>query len=114
MHSLRTDARLTPMRDDDDSPGLHGCYDSRAMDDPNADLERRVRAGEWLTNPEVAALLGMSRYTLNYWVNHGVRDSDGQRLTIGYRQVGMRRWLDPADVLRLLERKRHRHVAGGD
>ena len=74
-----------------------------------ADLERRVRAGEWLKTGKVAILLGMGRTKVHTLVTSGV---------IGHRKVPgapkkPQRECNPADVLRLLEERR-REIRGED
>jgi excisionase family DNA binding protein len=61
-----------------------------------AQLARRLEAGDWLQIGEVAALLNVSRNT----VDRRMRDG-----TIGTRMRAGTKWrvCNPADVLRLLE-----------
>lgn len=66
--------------------------------DERADLEKRVRAGEWLKTGSVAKLLGMSRTKAHNMVTSG---------EIRHRKMpgGTQRECDPRDVLRLLEER---------
>lgn len=73
--------------------------------DELADLERRVRAGEWLKTGAVAKLLGMGRTKVHTLVSAGV---------IGHRRVPgapmkPQRECNPEDVLRLLEERRREY-----
>ncbi|MEU0078490.1 hypothetical protein ABZY58_11390 [Micromonospora tulbaghiae] len=73
--------------------------------DELADLERRVRAGEWLKTGAVAKLLGMGRTKVHTLVKEGV---------IGHRKVPgapvkPQRECNPKDVLRLLEERRRQY-----
>jgi predicted site-specific integrase-resolvase len=74
-----------------------------------AELERRVRAGEWLGPGAIADLLSVDRKTVHNWVTTG---------RIAYKRKGLRnRELSPADVLAILEEQREvRRAAqqGGD
>ena len=67
-----------------------------------ADLESRVRAGEWLKSGSVATLLGVGRTKVHTLLTSGV---------IGYRRVpgGVQRTCNPVDVLRLLEEGQQEH-----
>ncbi|MFG1846805.1 hypothetical protein [Micromonospora carbonacea] len=66
-----------------------------------ADLERRVRAGEWLKTGAVATLLGMGRTKVHTLVSSGVI---GHRKIPGAPQKPQRE-CNPVDVLRLLEER---------
>lgn len=67
--------------------------------DELADLEHRVRAGEWLKTGSVAKLLGIGRTKAHALVTKGV---------IRHRTIagGVQRLANPEDVLRLLEESR--------
>lgn len=67
--------------------------------DERAELERRVRNGEWLKTGPVAKLLGIGRTKAHMLVSSGV---------IRHRTVagGVQRLANPEDVLRLLEESR--------
>lgn len=67
-----------------------------------ADLERRVRAGEWLKTGAVATLLGMGRTKVHTLVKAGVI---GHRKIPGAPQKPQRE-CNPADVLKLLDERR--------
>lgn len=75
------------------------------MDD-RAELERRLRAGEWLNVAEVQTLFNVrSRSTVHRWVTAG---------RVRWRQAAageVRVWkeLHPEDVLALLEERRRVH-----
>lgn len=69
------------------------------MDSERADLERRVRAGEWLKTGSVAKLLGIGRTKAHTLITKGVIR---HRITAG----GVQRLANPEDVLRLLEESR--------
>ncbi|MEU7170276.1 hypothetical protein ABZ949_02145 [Micromonospora tulbaghiae] len=73
--------------------------------DEIADLERRVRAGEWLKTGSVAKLLGMGRTKVHTLLASG---EIGYRLLPG-AAVKPQRECDPADVLRLLDQRRRVH-----
>lgn len=79
--------------------------DSKAqrLRDERAELERRVRAGEWLKIGPAAKLLEVGRTTV-----HRMLDNE----KIGYRWTPNRtqRECDPADVIRLLDERRERQV----
>jgi excisionase family DNA binding protein len=69
-----------------------------------AELERRVRAGEWLGPGAIADLLGVDRKTVHNWVRAG---------RIAFKRKGLRnRELSPTDVLAILEEQRQ--VRRGD
>lgn len=74
-------------------------------DDERAELERRVRAGEWLKTGAVAKLLGIGRTKAHALVTKGVIR---HRVMAG----GVQRLANPEDVIRLLEESRE--VRGGD
>lgn len=79
--------------------GAMGDDDNR---DEVAELEARVRAGEWLKTGPVAVLLGMGRTKVHTLVKQGV---------IGHRKIPgaprkPQRECNPKDVLRLLEEGR--------
>lgn len=67
-----------------------------------ADLERRLRAGEWLLIGEVAAVIGISRASVDRMLTAG---------TIGHRVrpgSGRYRECDPDDVRHQLDERRRR------
>jgi hypothetical protein len=75
------------------------------MADGAEGLERRVRAGEWLTPGEVAALLGASRATVD-------RMLTAEPPVLAYRfkpGTGRHREVQPESVLAELERRREVH-----
>lgn len=76
--------------------------------DDQAELERRLNAGEWLSTGEVAVLLGTSRWTVIRIVDIG-RVIDGVEYRIGTRGLGRNRELDPKDVKAILDARRRRH-----
>lgn len=69
-------------------------------DAERAELERRVRAGEWLLVGDVAELLVLAPKTVDRRITAGVI---GVRTKAG----GTWRLCDPADVIRLLDESRH-------
>ncbi|MGA3524138.1 helix-turn-helix domain-containing protein [Melissospora conviva] len=71
-------------------------------DDGQADLEARVRAGEWLRTGEAAKLLGIGRTKMHTLCASG---RIGVRRDPGAAKRPPRR-CNPADVLRLLEESR--------
>lgn len=75
------------------------------VEDERADLERRVRDGEWLKAGAVAKLLGIGRTKAHSLLSSGA---------IRHRRVagGVQRTANPEDVLRLLEDSRK--VRGGE
>ena len=68
-------------------------------DAERAELERRVRAGEWLQVGDVAELLDVARKTVDR------RITDGQ-IGVRTKAGGTWRLCDPADVIRLLDESR--------
>lgn len=72
------------------------------MTDEQTELEKRVRAGEWLKTGAVATLLGIGRTKVHTLLGRG---------TIRYRVIpgGIQRVCNPEDVLRLLEDGRRMH-----
>jgi hypothetical protein len=70
--------------------------------DEVAELEARVRAGEWLKTGPVAVLLGLGRTKVHMLVKQGVI---GHRKIPGAPQKPQRE-CNPKDVLRLLEERR--------
>lgn len=66
--------------------------------DERAELEKRVRAGEWLKTGSVAQLLGVSRTKAHNMVTSG---------EIRYRKMpgGNQRECNPQDVLQILEER---------
>jgi hypothetical protein len=75
------------------------------LEQVRADLERRVRAGEWLKTGPVSVLLGMGRTKIHMLVKSGV---------IGHRKipgatVKPQRECNPKDVLRLLDERRREY-----
>jgi predicted site-specific integrase-resolvase len=70
-----------------------------------ADVERRLRAREWLSTTEVAVLFGRDRTTVYRWVRRGLI---GHRISPGGGELEC----DPADVTKLLAE--YRTVRRGD
>lgn len=70
--------------------------------DEIVDLERRVRAGEWLKTGKVALLLGLGRTKVHTLVKSG---EIGHRKVPGAPQKPQRE-CNPEDVLRLLDERR--------
>jgi hypothetical protein len=71
-----------------------------------AELERRLRAGEWLTPGEVAKLLGLSRTKVHYLIVDGV-------IGAANKPHSAHRTCDPAHVLRELAQLRASRDAAG-
>lgn len=72
-----------------------------------ADVERRLKAGEWLPTPAVAVLFKRDRTTIYRWAKRGMI---GHRMSPGGGELE----LDPADVLRLLDGYREVRRGGAD
>lgn len=66
-----------------------------AEHDP-ADVERRLRAGEWVSTTALAALFGRDRTTVYRWVKRGMIR---HRMSPGGGEIEC----DPSDALRLWE-----------
>lgn len=62
-----------------------------------ADVERRLRAGEWVSIPELAAVFRRDRTTVYRWVVK--KDLIKHRMSPGGGEVEV----DPVDALRALE-----------
>lgn len=65
------------------------------------DAEAQLLAGEWLTPGAVAALLGVDRGTVNYWLARGQTPS-GLRLRHRPNPFNRYRECDPSDVRAIL------------
>lgn len=74
-------------------------------DDQAADIERRVRAGEWLRPGDIATLLGVDRRTVDRMLR---ADPPGMRFRIKPGS-GKHREIDPASALAELDRRRQVH-----
>lgn len=73
------------------------------LDADAAEIEQRLRAGEWLSPPEVAKLFNRHRSTVDYWLKKPPKINGEEYRIRVRRSPGGHRELNPADVLALLE-----------